>query len=107
MPRFKSNIFHQYSPKVKLFLKKKCKVFKRWGHRPQTPVPPVAGGFAPRPPIASAAWGLRSQTSQNSPLNCEFLATCLPRFAPVYNPMAFRSFCFEQFFLRRSVANLM
>ena len=53
MPRFKSIIFYQYSPKIKLILKKKCKIFKRWGLRPQSPVPPVAGGFAPRPPTAS------------------------------------------------------
>ena len=80
MPRFKSIIFYQYSPKIKLFLKK-CKIFKRWGLRPQIP--------------------------QNSPLNCKFLATCLPRFVPVSNDMGFRSFCFEQFFLHRSVANRM
>ena len=70
-------------------------------------MPPVAWGFAPRPPITSGSWGLRPQTPQNSPLNSESLATCLPRFAPVYNHMGFRSFCFEQFFLHRSVANLM
>ena len=28
---------------------------------PQTPVPPAAGGFAPKPP-ASGSWGLRLQT---------------------------------------------
>ena len=35
---------------MKLFLQKKCKIFERWGLRPQTPVPPAAGGFAPKPP---------------------------------------------------------
>ena len=25
-------------------------IFERWGLHPQTPVPPAAGGFAPRPP---------------------------------------------------------
>ena len=46
---------------MKLFLQKKCKIFERWGLRPQTPVPPAAGGFAPKPP-ASGSWGLRPQT---------------------------------------------
>ena len=35
---------------MKIFLQKKCKIFERWGLRPQTPVPPAAGGGAPRPP---------------------------------------------------------
>ena len=35
---------------MKLFLQKKCKIFKHWGLRPQTPVPPAARGSAPRPP---------------------------------------------------------
>ena len=42
---------------MKLFLQKKCKIFVRWGLRPQTLVPPAAGGFAPKPP-ASGSWGL-------------------------------------------------
>ena len=46
---------------MKLFLQKKCKIFERWGLRPHTPVPPAAGGFAPKPP-ASGGWGLRPQT---------------------------------------------
>ena len=75
---------------MKLFLQKKCKIFERWGLRPHTPVPPAAGGFAPKPP-ASGGWGLRPQTPiglrrlgapppdpQNSPPHCEFLATRLP-----------------------------
>ena len=52
-------------------------------------MPPVAGGFAPKPP-ASGGWGLRTQIPiglrrlgapppdpQNSPPHCEFLATRL------------------------------
>ena len=46
---------------MKLFLQKKCKIFDRWGLRPQTPVPPAAGGFASKSP-ASGGWGLRPQT---------------------------------------------
>ena len=33
----------------------------------KTPVPPAAGGFAPRPPLASGGWGLRPQTSKTAP----------------------------------------
>ena len=94
MPCFKSIIFYQYSPKTKLFLKKKCKIFKRWGRSPQTPVAPAAGGSAPRP-----------QT--HSPLTSRFSGYAPATLCTVYNHMGFRSFCFEQFFLHRSVANLM
>ena len=41
---------------MKLFSQKKCKIFERWGLRPHTPMPPAAGGFAPKPP---APIGLR------------------------------------------------
>ena len=93
MPRFKSIIFHQYSPKIKLF-KKKMQNFQ-------------ALGAPPPNPRASGGWGLCPQTPQNSPLNGEFLATCLPRFAPLFIIIwVFVGFCFEQCFLDRSVANL-
>ena len=46
---------------MKLFLQNKCKHFERLGLRPQTPVPPAAGGLAPKPPGFSG-WGLRPQT---------------------------------------------
>ena len=36
MPRFKSIIFYQNNPKIKLFLQKSA-VFERWGLRSQTP----------------------------------------------------------------------
>ena len=73
MPRFKSIIFYQYSPKIKLFLKKKCKIFKRWGLRPQTP--------------------------RHSPPQLRIFGFVLPTLCIVYNRMEARSFCFEQFFL--------
>ena len=92
MPRFKSINFYQNSPKIKLFLKKKCKIVKCWGLRPQTPAPPVAGNFPPDP--------------QNSPPNCEFLATRLPRFALFIIIWVFLAFVLNNFF-NRSVANLM
>ena len=93
MPRFKSIIFYQYSPKIKLFLKKKCQIFKRWGLRPQTPVPPAAGGSAPRP--------LRQ------PPQLRISSYVPATLCTVYNHIGFCSFCFEQFFLHRSVANFM
>ena len=92
MARFKSIIFYQYNPKITLFLKKKCKIFKRLGLRPQTPVPPAAGGLAPRPP------------KQHPQLRISGYVP--PTLCTVYNRMEFRGFCFEQFFLDHSVANL-
>ena len=59
MPRFKSIIFYQYSPKIKLFLKKNAKFSS-------------AGGSAPRPPIASGSWGLRPQTPKTAPAIANF-----------------------------------
>ena len=72
---------------MKLFLQKMQNF--RTGLRPQTPLLPAAGGFAPKPPV-SGGWGLRPQAPiglwrlraplpdpQDSPLHCEFLATRL------------------------------
>ena len=76
MPRFKSIIFYQNSPKIKLFLKKNAKVSSA-GAPPPDP--------QTSPPIANLwlrAWQLFT----------------------VHNYMLFCSFCFGQFFLDRSVA---
>ena len=94
MPRFKSIIFYQYSPKIKLFLKKKCKIFKRWGLCPQTPNSLWQLGALPPDP-------------QIQPPQLRISGYVLPTLCTVYNRMGFRSFCFEQFFLHHSVANLM
>ena len=51
--------------------------FRALGAPPSDPVPLKAGGFAPRPPLASGGWGLRLQTPQTAPPHCEFLATRL------------------------------
>ena len=40
---------------------------RRLGVLPPNPQPPAAGGFAPRPPLASGGWGLRPQTPQTAP----------------------------------------
>ena len=80
MPYFKSIIFYQYSPKTKLFLKKNANFSS-------------AGSSAPRPPKQL----LQLRISGYAPATL-----CI-----VYNHMGFRSFCFEQFFLHRSIANLM
>ena len=74
MPRFKSIIFYQYSPKTKLILKK-MQNFQALP--PQQPPQLRISGYAP--------------------------ATL----CTVYDHMGFRSYCFEQFFLHSSVANLM
>ena len=91
MPRFKSNIFYQYSPKIKLFLKNKFKNFQ------------VLDALPPDP-RASSGWGLCSQT----PNSHRRLGAVPPDpqmrifgYAPatlctVYIYMGFRSFCFEQ-----------
>ena len=85
---------------MKLFLQKKCKIFERWGLRPQSPVPPAAGGFAPeppasgagsfasRPPLASGGWGLRPQNPKTAP-HCEFLATRLREFTKLPTGLSF------------------
>ena len=39
-------------PKNEVTFAKKCKIFERWGLRRQTPVPPAAGSFAPKPPVS-------------------------------------------------------
>ena len=63
--------------------------FRALGAPPPDPVPPAAGGFAPKPP-ATGSWGLRPQTPiglrrlgapppdpPNSPPHYKFLATRL------------------------------
>ena len=50
---------------------------RRLGALPPNPQPPAAGGFAPRPPLASSGWGLRPQTPKTALPHCEFLATRL------------------------------
>ena len=106
MPRFKSIIFYQYSPKIKLFLKKKCKIFKRWELRPQTPVPPAAGALPPDPQKPLAAGGSAPRPPKQPP-QLQISGYVLSTLCTVYNRMGVRSFCFEQFFLLHSVANLM
>ena len=49
-PRFKSIIFTQNSPKMKLVLQKNAKFLSAGGSALRPPVPPAAGGLAPRPP---------------------------------------------------------
>ena len=91
MPRFKNIIFYQYSPKIKLVLKKNAKFSS-------------AGGSAPRPPITSPAGG---SAPRHSPLNCKFLATRLPHFALFTIIWVFAAFVLNNFFFIVQVANLM
>ena len=86
---------------MKLFLQKHAKFssaggsaprplcLRRLGALPLNPQPPAAGGFAPRPPLASGGWVLRPQTPQTDP-HCEFLATRLLQ-PDVYEREAFES----------------
>ena len=41
--------------------------FRAPGAPPADPMPPPAGGFAPRFPLASGGWGLRPQTPKSAP----------------------------------------
>ena len=72
MPCFKSIVFYQYSPKTKLFLKKKMQNVQALGAKPPDP--------------------------QNSPLNFEFLATRLPHFARLIITRGFVAFVLNNFF---------
>ena len=58
MPRFKSIIFDQNSPKIKYFIKNKKKMqnfLTLWAPR-QTPMPPAAGGPADPQSIHPPLW---------------------------------------------------
>ena len=102
-PRFKSITFHQTSPKIKLFLYKNTIFSSAWapppnlhasggrGFCPQTPSLQRLG-LCPRPPKLLFIANFWIHTWQ---------------FCYVYNYLRFCSFRFEQFFLDRSVANLM
>ena len=59
MPRFKSIILIKIALILGYFCKKNAK-FRVLG------TPPAAGGFAPRPPLASGRWGLRLQTPKTA-----------------------------------------
>ena len=63
--------FYQNSPKLKLFLQKNAKTLS-------------AGGFPPRPPLASGDWGLRPQAAntQPPPLQIPGYAPAIPGYAP-------------------------
>ena len=63
-------------------------------------------GAPPPDPRASGGWGLRAQSPKTTPSIANFwLRAC--HALTVFNHMCFRSFCFEQFFLLLSVADLM
>ena len=49
---------------------------RRLGTLPSNPQPPAAGGFAPRPLLASGGWGSAPRPPKQ-PSHCEFLATRL------------------------------
>ena len=63
-------------------------------------------GAPPPDPRASGGWELCPQTPKTAPSIANFWLRA-STLCTVYNHMGFRSFCFEQFFLHRSVANRM
>ena len=84
---------------MKLFLQKKCKIFERWGLRPQSPCLRRLGAL-PRTP-SLRRWELRLQTPigirqlgapppepQTAP-HCEFLATRLREFTKLPTGLSF------------------
>ena len=73
MPRFKSIIFSQNSPKHKLFLQKNAKFASAGAPLPDLQ-PPVASGLCLQ--ASTGLWGLLPQTTKAAP-HCEFLATRL------------------------------
>ena len=68
-------------------------------------------GAPPPDPRASGGWGLCPQTPNSLDPQTEpslrISGYASATLCTVYNYMSFRSFCFEQFFLDRAVANLM
>ena len=76
MPRFKSIIFCQNSPKIKLFLQKNAKLLSAWGFAPQTSSRWRLGA-SPLEPQWPPATGSSAPTSPKYPPNCELLATLL------------------------------
>ena len=79
MPRFKSIIFYQNRPKIKLFLQK-MQSFRALGASPPDPRASGvwAGGFAPHPQPPTAAYNsLGLLNLPNHAPHCEFLATRL------------------------------
>ena len=65
MPRFKSIIFYQNSPKIKLFWQKNAKILS------------AALGAPPPDSRASGSWGFCPQKPKTTP-HYEFFATRLP-----------------------------
>ena len=104
MPRFKSIIFYQNSPKIVIF-EKKAKISRASSSVHRTLCLRRLGALHPEPQIVSRGLGIRTQSLKHSPpLRISeytpgnfvlFIITCV-----------FCSFCFKQFFLDRSVANL-
>ena len=60
---------------------------RRLGALPPNPQPPAAGGFAPRPPLASGGWGLRPQTPQTAPPIANFWLRACAKAAPSHTPL--------------------
>ena len=64
MPRSKSIIFHQNSPKIKLFLQKKMQNFRALGAELPDPCASGGWGFRVQTPNGQRRLGLHAQTSK-------------------------------------------
>ena len=76
MPRINGINFYQNRSKIKLFLPKKKFFFECWWIRTPHPMPPVAGGLAPRPQLPPVVGGFAPRPHNASP-HRRFLATSL------------------------------
>ena len=76
MPRINGINFYQNRCKIRLFLPKKKVFFECWWIRPPHPMPPVAGGLAPRPQLPPVVGGSAPRPRNTSP-HRRFLATRL------------------------------
>ena len=99
MPRFKSIIFHQYSPKIKLFFKK-MQNFQALGAPPPNPRASGGWGLCPQTPNSLRRLGALPPDPTKQPRQLRisgYLPTTLcPLFIIIW---VWEGFCFEQFSL--------
>ena len=102
MPRFKSIIFHQYSPKIKLFFKQ-MQNFQALGAPPPNPRASGSWGLCPQTPNSLqrlGAEGLGAPSIANfwlpktAPSIANFWLRAYHALPPVYNHMGFRRLLF-------------
>ena len=97
MARFKSIVFYQYSPKIKLILKKMQK-FQALGDSP--PDPRASGGWGLGPQTPSSLWrlGAPPPDPKTAPAIANFGAMFRPHFALCIIVWGFVAFVLNSFF---------